>query len=375
LVFFSSALLACESVIFDKSEFSNSSIHLDDTELCYSLGEDKERNGITLTVISFENAEFELSINSDFYNQSIPTDKKVASYELGNHDGNIKFKLKARKSGNLTVRAKFVKLKDIIYVNFEIIDNLTSETPTQKGEFSLKIPNENYYQVSSEQAENCNSSNTAPKNPNNNHINLHANIKQAKTMAEASVNPIPKLIWFKGQVNTGQRWDFKSYYRGVNASQRDREIAARYGNFHYGATGAALGVPDDILYRAAGWHQLTTPNTDENWGHWLGSAPYGDDPNDQEWILKGINYYKSVYLSKARAEQDSARDFCNLENEVGERYVGPDNRDGGSNGGSGPGPGPGNGAGSPGSNMCIDSGSVCTGGGCNYWREITICPH
>jgi len=29
-------------------------------------------------------------------------------------------------------------------------------------------------------------------------------------------------------------------------------------------------------------------------GHPLGTPPYGDDPDDQEWIKKGFEYYKAV---------------------------------------------------------------------------------
>jgi hypothetical protein len=30
-------------------------------------------------------------------------------------------------------------------------------------------------------------------------------------------------------------------------------------------------------------------------GSWYGGAPYGDDPSDQYWIEKGIDYYYDVY--------------------------------------------------------------------------------
>jgi hypothetical protein len=76
------------------------------------------------------------------------------------------------------------------------------------------------------------------------------------------------------------RWDYKQ-----EGKQYDD-----FGNFNYGATGAAFGFPDQVLKRAAGWAQSRSGN--HTFGHWWGAAPYGDDPHDQEMIQKVIDFYK-----------------------------------------------------------------------------------
>jgi hypothetical protein len=95
------------------------------------------------------------------------------------------------------------------------------------------------------------------------------------------------LDWFYNQVRLRGPWDFKQ----LGGQYAD------FGNFHYGATGKALGISDSILLRAAGWAHERGGNYDPAFGHWWWLAPYGDDPNDQTMIKAGINYY---YLSKGQ---------------------------------------------------------------------------
>ncbi len=94
------------------------------------------------------------------------------------------------------------------------------------------------------------------------------------------------LFWFKDQVNSGKPWDYKNVQE-VKGSERIED----FGNFNYGATGAALGVPDWMLYAAAGDKQLKDhPNDPEQTtSRW--SYPYGDDPRDAEMIRRGIEAY------------------------------------------------------------------------------------
>jgi hypothetical protein len=66
-----------------------------------------------------------------------------------------------------------------------------------------------------------------------------------------------------------------------------------FGNFNYGATGAAAGIQLQVLLRAAGWAQERAQTGDPKFGHWYGSPPYGDDPDDQADIIRGFNYYKA----------------------------------------------------------------------------------
>ena len=98
--------------------------------------------------------------------------------------------------------------------------------------------------------------------------------------------------WFIAQVQNNGPWDYKQYGRAYED----------FGNFNYGATGAAAGFSDDTLLRAAGWAQTRGGNVDPNFGvptgplrAYLGIggvAPYGDDPRDQAMIAAGIKHYR-----------------------------------------------------------------------------------
>ena len=59
-----------------------------------------------------------------------------------------------------------------------------------------------------------------------------------------------------------------------------------------GVPGAALGFPDDVLLRMAGWAQTRAQTSAPGWNGPLGSPPYGDDPKDQIQIQQGIRYFK-----------------------------------------------------------------------------------
>ena len=80
-----------------------------------------------------------------------------------------------------------------------------------------------------------------------------------------------------------------------------------FGNFNFGATGAAQGIPDSVLLRGAGWAQIKSGTSQTEWGDssllfeitglpilnpWGGKSPFGDDPYDQEMILQGIQFYR-----------------------------------------------------------------------------------
>ncbi|EPN6728815.1 polymorphic toxin type 44 domain-containing protein [Pseudomonas sp. GD03817] len=91
------------------------------------------------------------------------------------------------------------------------------------------------------------------------------------------------VSWFYSKVrNRGER-DYK---------QQGRQYEA-LGNFNYGATGTAAGLSEEFLLRGAGWAQSRAGTSNSAFGSWWGSSPYGDDPEDQEWIKKGIEYAKS----------------------------------------------------------------------------------
>ena len=110
----------------------------------------------------------------------------------------------------------------------------------------------------------------------------------------------------KGRVNdvrTGKSWDYKQL-----GSEYEN-----FGNFNYGATGAAVGFSLRILKREAGRASLVAMEEskrkryEELWGTPGsrlnpdgGTKSFGDDPKDQKWIERGFRYYKYCYLAQRR---------------------------------------------------------------------------
>jgi RHS repeat-associated protein len=121
-------------------------------------------------------------------------------------------------------------------------------------------------------------------------VDLKKNISAAESVrafSGAMGEPWLKYFWFAEMSDTGRPFDFK---KGGHKEFQD------YGNWHYGVLGAALHIPEDVLFRGAGYVQWRNrgPNYDPAWGVPWGSAPYGDDPErDVPWIATGYNYYKS----------------------------------------------------------------------------------
>jgi RHS repeat-associated protein len=115
-------------------------------------------------------------------------------------------------------------------------------------------------------------------------VDVDANIKEARK----HVSP----WWFRDQVKDKGPWDYKR-----KGKQGEYEA---FGNFNYGATGAAMGIfSDRTLLREAGRNQIEKGNSKPEWGEpgsrlnpWGGTPPFGDDPEDQKWIKKGIEYLK-----------------------------------------------------------------------------------
>ena len=187
----------------------------------------------------------------------------------------------------------------------------------------------------------CNSSNTSPVGPSGIGLRSNLNSNTLLTQSNAHLPLATRMVWFKSLVQNRGPWDFK---------QIERRFAP-YGNFHYGSVGAALGIPENVLYRAAGWAQIRAESSQEDWGHYLGFAPYGDDPEDQAWIKKGINYYNEVFSKKSDLMHYSNADYCNQENNNNIPSI--EDIDTGSGGGSGGGSGSGNGSSGNGSSLPI----------------------
>jgi hypothetical protein len=118
-----------------------------------------------------------------------------------------------------------------------------------------------------------------PVKPRN--ANLQDNIRAAEN-SKWLVWSADRLNWFYEKVKNQGPWDYKQQgfeYQG-------------FGNFNYGATGAAAGIQLEVLLRGAGWAQERAHTRKKEWGHWYLGSPYGDDPEDQEWIKAGYYYYK-----------------------------------------------------------------------------------
>ena len=85
---------------------------------------------------------------------------------------------------------------------------------------------------------------------------------------------------------TGSPWDYKNY-NGETHPEFDA-----FGNFNYGATGAALGIPHNLLLRGAGAAKWLKLHPDP-FGKPLGGEPYGNQPEKQGMINLGIQYFKN----------------------------------------------------------------------------------
>ena len=99
----------------------------------------------------------------------------------------------------------------------------------------------------------------------------------------------PNLFAFRDAVRNRGPWDYKQ-----QGGQYEN-----FGNFNYGAAGAAWGFSAETLKRQAGRAQMAAGTSKRGWQKYGGRnnsrilPPYGDDPADQEWIQRGIDYAKS----------------------------------------------------------------------------------
>ena len=70
------------------------------------------------------------------------------------------------------------------------------------------------------------------------------------------------------------------------------------GNHHYGvATKTNFFISESFALRMAGWAQNRANTSMPEWnlgkiGNFSLFFPYGDDPKDQYWIMKGFEYVK-----------------------------------------------------------------------------------
>jgi RHS repeat-associated protein len=119
-------------------------------------------------------------------------------------------------------------------------------------------------------------------------VGVDVNIAAAEAAKQQGEGP----NWFYDQVRNKGPWDYK---------QAGGQFE-NFGNFNYGATGAAFGFSEDTLLRMAGWASVqggtsspqfgVAPNLLQAYRGVGGVPPFGDHPVDQYWIRQGIQYYK-----------------------------------------------------------------------------------
>ena len=133
-----------------------------------------------------------------------------------------------------------------------------------------------------------------PKHPSD--ANVNNNIQQASNINFQNwVNPflLPlhgtmNLMWFSAMVAPGGPWDYKAQAPGF--LQYDS-----FGNFNYGATGAALGIPLEDLQQAAGLvSTLNGTNYSSGFGPWYRPPFYARGPEKSQAIAAGYEYYANA---------------------------------------------------------------------------------
>lgn len=112
------------------------------------------------------------------------------------------------------------------------------------------------------------------------------NVADAERHSVLRYGAVRTLQWFHARVRSGGPYDYKQHDSGFE----------NFGNYNYGAMGAAAGIPEQVLLRAAGRNQEQNSAYNPNDGHWYNGSPYGDDPRDQAMIRRGISDYKAGCL-------------------------------------------------------------------------------
>ncbi|WP_165352146.1 polymorphic toxin type 44 domain-containing protein [Solidesulfovibrio carbinolicus] len=140
-----------------------------------------------------------------------------------------------------------------------------------------------------------------PQSPPGTAIDM--NIRQA----QESLNP----FWFIEMVRPRGPWDFKTQTLNYEG----------FGNFNYGATALAFGIPEKVALRAAGIVHVFTNKSKKMFENGeiingisefkvsFQGPPYGDSQKDQDMIKNGFRYYKEVYLNRFGDGTHEQKDF------------------------------------------------------------------
>ena len=118
---------------------------------------------------------------------------------------------------------------------------------------------------------------------------------QFKKLADNPIAWIGNLSEFKNKVGNNQIWDLKQKDEWQNSSlyyfNGELVDSDAPGNIMYGYMGKAYGIPDDVLYYAAGLAQIVAGTSTKLWVE----TGTGDDPIDYYNIKRGIDYYNKIH--------------------------------------------------------------------------------
>ena len=118
---------------------------------------------------------------------------------------------------------------------------------------------------------------------------------EQKSIADIPLSWIINLMEFKRNVQNNGIWDLKQLERWNNSSlycfNGNIVDADAPGNIMYGYMGKAYGIPDKVLYYAAGIAQIVANTSTQQWVY----TGTGDDPVDYNNIKRGIEYYNLLH--------------------------------------------------------------------------------
>jgi hypothetical protein len=112
------------------------------------------------------------------------------------------------------------------------------------------------------------------------------------------------MWWFRSKVKYGAEWDFKAP-GGEYITNKEYEA---YGNWHYGVTGAAAKWSEVTLLKEAGAAQQAEKTSKSEYGNPGIGVPglriysdgnYGDEPEDQQRIREGYEWYQQQLAEKS----------------------------------------------------------------------------
>jgi len=124
-----------------------------------------------------------------------------------------------------------------------------------------------------------------PAHPAN--ANVNSNISETNFVYYANwLNPPTQAAftdaWLVSQVRPNGPWDYKTQGQQYDA----------FGNFNFGATGGAAGIPLQVLQAGAGAVSTLVGTNSSQYGSWYQPPLYGHAPIKSDMIAAGYAYYQ-----------------------------------------------------------------------------------